>query len=94
MFKNKPWKAWKTRKFSFVYCVGFGTAAIVFGATMIASNNFDTATWLTETLDFCKFIIGTGTALVLMPSVKDFVKLVVSMFNGNSEMFTNTDINE
>lgn len=94
MFKNKPWKAWKTRKFSFIYCLTFGTAAIVFGAVMIAVKDFDTATWLTEALSFCKFIIGTGTALILVPSAKDFVKLVIGSAHESGDILADQNIDE
>lgn len=35
MFKNKAWKSWKTRKLTFIYCLGIGTLAILFGAIMM-----------------------------------------------------------
>lgn len=73
---NKPWKQWKTRKFTFIYCLIMGTMAIIFGAIMIFMGKFDTSTWLSETLIFAKFIVGTGTIIIIAP---DFVQLVKAL---------------
>lgn len=77
MYNNKPWKDVKTRKISFTYCVIFGTLIILFGAIMISfDKNFDTSTWMSEALNFCKFIVGTGTCIVLSANISQVVKIL------------------
>lgn len=34
MFKNKPWKTWKTRKATFIYMLFVGTVAMIYGAVL------------------------------------------------------------
>ncbi len=82
MFKNSPWKSWRTRKFSFIYCLSVGSMVILFGAAAIVIGDFDTATWMTESLKFCRFVIGTGTAIILLPSSKELIQFVKDKFSG------------
>ncbi len=49
--------------------MGLGALAI-----LIPDITFDTTAWMHESLNFCKFVIGTGTALVLLPAT-DFLEL-------------------
>lgn len=76
MFKNKSWKTWKTRKATFVYMLAVGTMAIVYGAVLQAFS-IDVTGWLELVLNFCKFVVGTGTAIVLVPSVKDLTSFLL-----------------
>lgn len=76
MFKNKSWKTWKTRKATFVYMLAVGTMAIVYGAVLQAFS-IDVTGWLELVLNFCKFVVGTGTAIVLVPSVKDLTNFLL-----------------
>ena len=77
MFKNKAWKSWKTRKLTFIYCLGIGTLAILFGAIMMClGKDFQPASWLELTLNFCKFVVGTGTAIIIAPNFTSLVKIL------------------
>lgn len=83
ILSNKPWKQWTTRKLSFIYCMVMGTAIIITGAIAIFTAEFDTATWMSESMDYIKFMIGTGTILALVP-LKDVIKIVTKS-SGESE---------
>lgn len=76
MFKNKSWKTWKTRKTTFIYMLAVGTAAIIYGAVLQAFS-IDVTGWLELVLNFCKFVVGTGTVIVLVPSVKDLTNFIL-----------------
>ena len=77
LYNNKPWKEVKTRKISFTYCIIFGTLIILFGSFMIGfDKSFDTSTWMSEGLNFCIFIVGTGTCIVLSSTITDVVKII------------------
>lgn len=76
MFKNKSWKTWKTRKATFVYMLAVGTAAMIYGA-VLQTFSIDVTGWLELVLNFCKFVVGTGTAIVLVPSVKDLTNFLL-----------------
>lgn len=71
LIKNKPWKAWKTRKITFCYMLILGTAAIIVSGFL---TNFSES-WLDLVLKFCKFVVGTGTILILAPSFDALVKV-------------------
>lgn len=70
LLKNKPWKQWKTRKFSFLYMIFLCTLAI--GLTGIFTNF--SIEWLEEVRKFCQFVVGTGTALIIAPSFTELKK--------------------
>lgn len=76
MFKNKSWKTWKTRKATFIYMLAVGTIAMVYGAILQAFS-IDVTGWLELVLNFCKFVVGTGTVIVLVPSVKDLTNFLL-----------------
>lgn len=76
MFKNKPWKTWKTRKATFIYMLFVGTVAMIYGAVLQAFS-IDVSGWLELVLNFCKFVVGTGTVIVLVPSVKDLTNFIL-----------------
>lgn len=76
IYNNRPWKDVKTRKLAFTYCLIMGTIIIIFGAIMIALNRFDTATWMSESLSFSKYMMTTGVVVVLSGSVKEMIALL------------------
>lgn len=76
MFKNKSWKTWRTRKATFIYMLAVGTIAMIYGAVLQAFS-IDVTGWLELVLNFCKFVVGTGTVIVLVPSVKDLTTFVL-----------------
>ena len=66
--QNKSWKKWTTRKVSFIYCLIMTTFIIVYTGILMATTNYiDTAAWISESLKQLRFIIGTGTLIVLLP---------------------------
>lgn len=84
--ENKPWKTWRTRKVTFVYMLFISTTAIIYGAVLNAMS-IDATAWLNLVLNFCKFVVGTGTVIILIPSVKDLANFI-------SGKFTNSDSSE
>ena len=66
--QNKSWKKWTTRKISFIYCLIMTTFIIIYTGILMATTNYiDTAAWISESLKQLRFIIGTGTLIVLLP---------------------------
>lgn len=80
---NKPWKAWRTRKVTFIYMIIISSVAMFYGAIQM-SRGIDVSGWLQLVLNFCKFIVGTGTVIILVPSVKDLANFLTGKF-GNSD---------
>lgn len=81
---NVPWKNWKTRKFSFIYCMVMGTAIIVVGAVATFVADFDTAAWMEYSMGFLKFMIGTGTLITILP-LKDVIQFLSGNYGGDEE---------
>ena len=68
LLQNKSWKKWTTRKISFIYCLIMTTFIIIYTGILMATTNYiDTAAWISESLKQLRFIIGTGTLIVLLP---------------------------
>lgn len=70
---NKPWKQWRTRKMSFLYMMFVGTIAILLSGL---KTSFSTE-WLSLTLKYCEFVVGTGTLIIICPcfaKLKDVIK--------------------
>ena len=66
--QNKSWKKWTTRKISFIYCLIMTTFIIIYTGILMATTDYvDTAAWISESLKQLRFIIGTGTLIVLLP---------------------------
>ena len=66
--QNKSWKKWTTRKISFIYCLIMTTFIIIYTGVLMATTSYiDTAAWISESLKQLRFIIGTGTLIVLLP---------------------------
>lgn len=42
---NKPWKAWRTRKITFIYMIVISSIAILYGAIQM-SHGIDVSGWL------------------------------------------------
>lgn len=80
---NKPWKTWRTRKVTFIYMIIISSVAMFYGAIQM-SRGIDVSGWLQLVLNFCKFIVGTGTVIILVPSVKDLANFLTGKF-GNSD---------
>lgn len=76
---NKPWKAWRTRKVTFIYMIVISSIAMLYGAIQM-SRGIDVSGWLQLVLNFCKFIVGTGTIIILVPSVKDLANFLTGKF--------------
>lgn len=84
MFKNKPWKTWKTRKATFVYMLVVSTIAIIYGA-IVGACGIDISEWLKLVLNFCKFVVGTGTVIILIPSVKELANFITGKLDSSSD---------
>ena len=68
LLQNKSWKKWTTRKISFIYCLLMTTFIIIYTGILMATTDYiDTAAWISESLKQLRFIIGTGTLIVLLP---------------------------
>ena len=76
---NKPWKAWRTRKVTFIYMIVISSIAMLYGAIQM-SRGIDVSGWLQLVLNFCKFVVGTGTVIILVPSVKDLANFLTGKF--------------
>ena len=76
ILKNKSWDRWSTRKFSFIHCLVLSTLLIIFGGYLaLETGRIDTAVWLETSIKQLRFIIGTGTLIVLLPfdELKQFI---------------------
>ena len=77
--QNKSWKKWTTRKISFIYCLIMTTFIIIYTGILMATTDYiDTATWISESLKQLRFIIGTGTLIVLLPFDPKFVATAIT----------------
>ena len=91
--ENKPWKAWRTRKITFVYMLFVSTIAIIYGAVLNAMS-IDAIAWLNLVLNFCKFVVGTGTVIILIPSVKDLANFISGKFTDSDSSDDKTSDDE
>lgn len=82
-FANKPWKAWRTRKATFVYMMIVSTIAIIYSAVMMQFH-IDVSGWLELVLNFCKFVVGTGTVIVLLPNVESLTNFLLAKNAGET----------
>lgn len=85
---NKPWKAWRTRKVTFIYMIVISSIAMLYGAIQM-SRGIDVSGWLQLVLNFCKFIVGTGTVIILVPSVKDLANFLTGKFGSSDSSAEN-----
>lgn len=89
LMDDKPWKEWTTRKWSFMYCLVFGTIIIALGAvSMFTGAGFDFTTWFTISLDFIFKVILTGMILTLVPLDKALdmlMKIINNKYNNGDE---------
>ena len=68
LLQNQSWGRWSTRKFSFIYCLVLSTALLAWGGYLaLEAGRLDTAVWLEQGLKQARYIIGTGTLIVLLP---------------------------
>lgn len=85
LLKNSSWKHWPVRKFSFMYCLIASTILIAWtGFLAYTTDHIDTAIWIQESLKQFRFIIGTGTLIVLLP-FDELKKVLLSKFAENLE---------
>lgn len=82
-FANKPWKAWRTRKATFVYMMIVSSIAIIYSAVMMQFH-IDVSEWLDLVLNFCKFVVGTGTVIVLIPNVESLANFLLAKNAGET----------
>lgn len=68
-FANKPWRAWVTRKFAFVYSLIFGTILIIVAAIAMFMG-IDSASFLDVALSFPQWVVTTGAAITIIKTVK------------------------
>lgn len=85
ILKNESWDRWSTRKFSFIHCLFLSTALIIFGGFLaLETGRIDTAVWLESSFKQLRFIIGTGTIIVLLP-FDELKKFILAKFGLNLE---------
>lgn len=74
IFNNKPWKKWKTRKTSFIGVLIFLILYTIFSFILAwFDHNIDT-TVTTEVFKTGRWVIMTGTSIVLADSASKLVK--------------------
>ena len=74
LFNNKPWKKWKTRKVSFIGVLLF---LVLYTAISFVLSWFDHAiddTVTTEVFKTGRWVIVTGTSIVLADSASKLLK--------------------
>ena len=85
ILKNESWDRWSTRKFSFINCLLLSNLLIIFGGYLaLETGRIDTAVWLETSFKQLRFIIGTGTLIVLLP-FDEFKKFILAKFGLNLE---------
>jgi hypothetical protein len=85
ILKNKSWDRWSTRKFSFINCLLLSNLLIIFGGFLaLETGRIDTAVWLESSFRQLRFIIGTGTLIVLLP-FDEFKEFILAKFGLNLE---------
>lgn len=66
---NKPWKAWTTRKFSFLYCLIFGTALIIVSFIALFLG-YDASAILDIAVGFVEWVVASGAAITIVKTVR------------------------
>lgn len=74
ILKNKPWKKWKTRKASFIGVLVFLIVYTVFSFIMSWYDHTIDTTVTTEVFKTGRWVIMTGTSIVLADSVSKLIK--------------------
>lgn len=74
LFNNKPWKKWKTRKASFIGVLVFLTLYTVFSFILSWFDHGIDATVTTEVFKTGRWVIMTGTSIVLADSASKLIK--------------------
>lgn len=71
MFKNKPWKEWKTRKATLVFSIFCICIYILIGVYMGLQDKVLDSTLTTEVFDFFKWLVITGCTITIAKVLKD-----------------------
>nr|DAZ80162.1 MAG TPA: hypothetical protein [Caudoviricetes sp.] len=74
LIKNKPWKKWKTRKISFIAVLLFLIIYTVITLIFIYFNRSIDSTVTTEVFKTGRWVITTGTSIVLADSISKIIK--------------------
>ena len=69
IFENKPWKAWTTRKFSFMYCLIFGTVLIIVSFIALFLG-YDASAILDIAISFVEWVVISGAAITIVKAVR------------------------
>lgn len=84
LFNNRPWKSVTTRKISFIYVLIMSTIIIVFGGILLVkTDTFDSATWMSESLDFLKWMLTTGVVVVLVKDTSSVIKFLKGHYSSD-----------
>ena len=73
---NKPWKEWRTRKFTFIFALVVFVFYTTIGIIMQANGLLLDSTLTTEVIGFLKWVVTTGVILVLGDKGIKFVKAI------------------
>lgn len=65
MFKNKPWKEWKTRKATLIFSIFCICLYIVVGIIMGFNDKMLDSTLTSEVFSFFKWLVITGCAITI-----------------------------
>lgn len=65
MFKNKPWKEWKTRKATLIFSIFCICIYILIGIYMGFQDKILDATLTTEVFSFFKWLVITGCTITV-----------------------------
>lgn len=76
LFNNRPWKTWKTRKFSFMFSlVAFVLYSIVC-IIMLSNELLLDSTLTTEVIGFLKWVVTTGCLVTIVDKGASCVKSI------------------
>lgn len=85
LFNNRPWKAWKTRKFAFMFSlVSFVVYSIVC-IIMLSNELLLDSTLTTEVIGFLKWVVTTGCLVTIVDKSASCVKAICKGDNYESE---------
>lgn len=74
LFSNKPWKKWKTRKASFIGVLLFLVIYVTISFILSWFDHAIDTTVTTEVFKTGRWIITTGTSIVLADSISKCLK--------------------
>lgn len=59
---------------------------------MCVGRNFEPSSWLELTLNFCKFVVGTGTAIIIAPNFTNLIKVLKGDYSEEETDYSEEEI--